>query len=303
MIYAPELRLKARNAMKAYLPFALLVTLLASIPSLVLQMAASFSGNSIINAVMQYQYADFSVSVLRKIIAAASQNMSPFVRTLWVMLPFLYLAFPFLDIGRNYFTLRILRGAQADTMDLFARVGCFFKAILLQILMTVKMILWGLPGFAVMVLGAVIFMTGKANVSVFTLMYSMGFAMMMALMIRANLHYLLAPILMADIPEKSAWGCLKESIGMMRRRVMQLLSVIVSFILYMLLVDLVVNLFAGISYGLALTINLLLNLLITCYMRTTVCAYYEERIKENRRSELDTPAETETAENQDEYLN
>ena len=68
MIYAPELRQKARNAMKAYLPFALLVTLLASIPSLVLQMAASFSGNSIINAVMQYQYADIpSVSCAKSL--------------------------------------------------------------------------------------------------------------------------------------------------------------------------------------------------------------------------------------------
>ena len=82
MIYAPELRQKARDAMKAYLPFALLVTLLASIPSLMLQMAASFSGNSIINAVLQYQYADFSVNVIRKIISAAAQNMSPAARTL-----------------------------------------------------------------------------------------------------------------------------------------------------------------------------------------------------------------------------
>ena len=159
MIYAPELKQKARDAMKAYLPFALLVTLLASIPSLMLQMAASFSGNSIINAVLQYQYADFSVNVIRKIISAAAQNMSPAARTLWMVIPFLYLAFPFLDIGRNYFTLRILRGAQADAMDLFARVRCFFKAILLQIMMSVKMILWGLPGFAVMVLGAVLFIT------------------------------------------------------------------------------------------------------------------------------------------------
>lgn len=301
MIYAPELRQKARDAMKAYLPFTLLVTLLASIPSLMLQMAASFSGNSIINAVLQYQYADFSVNVIRKIISAAAQNMSPAARTLWMVIPFLYLAFPFLDIGRNYFTLRILRGAQADAMDLFARVRCFFKAILLQIMMSVKMILWGLPGFAVMVLGAVLFITGKGSTSGFTFMYSMGLALMMALMIRANLHYALAPILMADIPEKSAWSCLKESIAMMRRRVMQLLSVIVSFVLYMLLVDLVVNLFAGISYPVALIVNLLLNLLITCYMRTTVCAYYEERMKENRKSDLDTEAET--AEDTGDYLN
>ena len=126
-------------------------------------------------------------------------------------------------------------------------------------------------------------------------------SLMMALMIRANLHYALAPILMADIPEKSAWSCLKESIAMMRRRVMQLLSVIVSFVLYMLLVDLVVNLFAGISYPVALIVNLLLNLLITCYMRTTVCAYYEERMKENRKSDLDTEAET--AEDTGDYLN
>ena len=99
--------------------------------SLDITLSFFYFSTQFINAVLQYQYADFSVNVIRKIISAAAQNMSPAARTLWMVIPFLYLAFPFLDIGRNYFTLRILRGAQADAMDLFARVRCFFKAILL----------------------------------------------------------------------------------------------------------------------------------------------------------------------------
>ncbi|MBQ6563627.1 MAG: DUF975 family protein [Clostridia bacterium] len=289
MIIAAELRQRAREAMKAYLPFALLVTLLASIPSLVLQMAASFSGNSIINAILQYQYAEFSMNVVRKVIAAASQTMTPGVRMLWYAVPVLYLMFPFLNIGRNYFTLRILRGANADVSDLFARVSCFFKAILLEIMMTVKMILWGLPGFGVMLLGSVLYLRGVGGMGFFTFLYGVGFALMCALMIRANLHYMLATILMADIPEKSAWRCLKESIGMMKQHVMQLLSVLLSFVLYLLLSEMAVNLLAGISYPIALVINLILNLLITCYMRTTVCAYYEARMKEKSAFE---PAQT-----------
>lgn len=296
MIIAAELRQRARVAMKAYLPFAMLVTLLASIPSLVFQMAASFSGNSIINAILQYQYADFSLNVIRKIVNAASQTMTPAVRTMWCLVPVLYLMFPFLNIGRNYFTLRILRGAEAGVSDLFARVRCFFKAILLEIMTTVKMILWGLPGFAVMLLGAILLVQGVGGTGGFTFVYSIGLALMVGLMVRANLHYALAPILLADIPEKSAWSCLKESIGMMKQRVMQLFSVILTFILYLLLLELVVNMFVAISYPVALIVNLILNLLITCYMRTTVCAYYEARMQEKRSSDLGgrAPAEEES---------
>ena len=70
---------------------------------------------------------------------------------------------------------------------------------------------------------------------------------------------------------------------------MQLLSVLLSFVLYLLLSEMAVNLLAGISYPIALVINLILNLLITCYMRTTVCAYYEARMKEKSAFE---PAQT-----------
>ncbi|MBQ6528247.1 MAG: DUF975 family protein [Clostridia bacterium] len=284
MIFASELKMRAREAMKAYLPFALLVTLLASVPSLVMQMAASFSGNSIINAILQYQYADLSVNVIRRIISAAAQGMTPMVRAMWCAVPFLYLAFPFLNIGRMYFTLRMLRGAQADVSDLFARVSCFFKAIALEIMVFVKMILWSLPGFAVMLLGALL-LTQGAGSGVFTFLYTMGMALMAVLVIRANLHYALAPIIMADIPEKGPVVCLRESIGMMRKCTMQLFSLIMTFVLYILLADLVVSMLSGMSYALALMVNLLLNILITCYMTTTVCAYYEARIKIQKAAE------------------
>ena len=124
-----------------------------------------------------------------------------------------------------------------------------------------------------------------ASEGVFTFIYFLGLALMVVLGMRANLHYMLAPIFMADVPEKSAWTCLKDSVDMMRRHVLQLFSLVLSFFLWIFLADIVVNLVASLSYGLAMLVNVAANVFITAYMNTTVCAYYEERLREKQQAE------------------
>ena len=270
--------------MQKNLPYVLLVTLLATLPSILFQLCVNLSQTSVLHAFVQYQYAEFSLQVIRRILTTAAQLMNPVVRYLWCIVPVLYLALPFLNIGRMYFTLRLLRGAEATPADLLARTGCLLKALWLQILTFLKVLLWGIPGFAVMLLGSFALVWG-ASEGVFTFIYFLGLALMVVLGMRANLHYMLAPIFMADVPEKSAWTCLKDSVDMMRRHVLQLFSLVLSFFLWIFLADIVVNLVASLSYGLAMLVNVAANVFITAYMNTTVCAYYEERLREKQQAE------------------
>ena len=292
MIYPGEIRRRALETLKKNWKGALLVTLAASIPSLAFQLALNLSQQSLISAVLQYQYAQFSMDVLRRIAMAAGQSMGPAVRVLWQLVPVLFLIFPFMNLGRMVFHLKTVRGEEAGVPDVLSRAGCFLRALWLEVLTFLKTALWTVPGFAVMLLGTVLFITGQAGESTFTFLYSAGLAAMAVLGVRASLHYAMAKIIMADRPETGAWACLKESIGMMRRQVMPLLSLMLSFVLYMLLSEIVVSLVASAVYFLGLALSLGLSLLITAWMNTALCTYYEERRTDSGKPYFDeTPSD------------
>lgn len=285
-IYPAELRRRAREAIWGRLPNVLLVALFAAVPSLVFQMALMLSSNSLIRAFQMYQQAEMSPQVLRRIMQAAAHDMGSFALLLWQLLPVLFLMLPFLSIGQNYAYLRLLRQEEMEVRDVFARVSCFFKAIFLEILVLIRMILWGIPGFLVMVLGGVFFIRSR-DLNMFSMVYTFGTALMFFLAYRANLRYSLASIVMADKPENSALTCLRESIRLMNGRLMQLFSVVITFVLYLLLEELAVNMVASLSYVLGLTVNVVLGLFIQAWRQTSVCAYYLERMREENRSELE----------------
>ncbi len=292
MILPGEIRRRAWEMLEKSLGMSMIVTLLASLPALVFQAALSLSQQSLINAVLQYQYADLSGALLRRIVLAASQSMGGLARGLWLSVPVLFIMLPFLNIGRMYFHLRVLRGVQAGVQDVFSRASCFIKAIVLEILTVIKVVLWTLPGFAVMLGGALLYVQVRGvSEGVFTFIYSLGMGAMLFLGVRANLHYLMAPVIMADVPEKGPVVCLKESIGMMRKKVFPLFSLLVSFVLYMLLEDIVVNLIAAISYPVGLVINLALSLVLTAWMNTALCGYYEVRRGAEQKTFEEEPTE------------
>ena len=282
-IYPAEIRRRAYANVRAHFFQVMLVTLIASLPSLALQLAVTLSQNKLVDALQYYQYADFSMAVLRRILLAVDASLPQVARLLWRAIPFLFLMLPFLNIGRMYVHLRFLRGEEADVKDVFSRAGCFLKAIVLEILTVLKVVLWSLPGVAVMFGGSYLLVTGGSE-GTFSFLYTLGAGLMIVLGVRANLHYTLAPVIMADHPEKGTFTCLKESIALMRKQIMPLLSLLMSFILYMLLEDLAVNLVAALSYSIALTLNVLLSLFFSSWMNTSVCAYYETRMQGKMQS-------------------
>ena len=284
--YPAEIRRHALEAIRRQLFTVLLITLIATVPSLVLTFALSLSSTSFYRALLMYQNASMTMDVLRRVLQAAVHDMGRPALLLWQILPFLYLMLPFLRVGQNYAYLRLLRGEEIRVTDVFARAGCFFKAILLELMIAVKTLLWILPGFAIMTLGMLLTMQSESMFLFgFTYLASMG--VMVVLGVRASLRYSLAAIRMADEPENGAWSCLKESIRLMNGRLMQLFSVLLTFLLFILLEEVAVNLVASLLYALGLLLNVALNLFLNAWQQTSVCLYYMERRREDRHSEIE----------------
>ena len=269
------MRTRARDALRLHFILALVATLLASLPSLLLQAAVIFSQDSFLHVPQQYQYAQMTDEVFLRVLRGTVSYLPSNVRLLWQLLPVSYLILPFLNLGRLYLMLRMIRGLTVTAGDLFARACCFLKAIVLQVIISVKVLLWGLPGFAVMVL-SVFVLQWTQSLDAFTFLYMAGLAVMIVLMIHASLSYAMAPLRMADQKERGPVECLRTSKQWMRGRTRELFAVIAFFFLYMLLNEIVSSLAANISDLLGTVVSLILSLIVNAYLQMTVCVWYEE---------------------------
>ena len=257
------------------MPSALLITLLATLPSLCLQIAMNMTLDPLMRIIEQFRFAEMTVPALSRMFRALIQNLTPTARGLWLMIPVLFLLLPFLSLGRHWFTLRILRGMEGNWTDVFGRLGCFVKAIGLHVLLILLIVLWGMPGLMIMLLGAYIAIS-NGNLNAFTSLYSIGMVVSVVLMVRASLTYELSDIEMADEPEKSILTCLRNSRERMNGLKFMLLMLVVSFLGYILLTELLTSFLGQISYVVAMAVSIALSLVISAYMETAVCAFYEQ---------------------------
>ena len=273
IINLSQLRQQVRALMKANMPQALMVTLVASIPSLLLQMAMTMSQAPLMTALQEYMYTPMSERNAAVMFENFLSGLSQSARVLWILAPLSFLLLPFLTIGWSYFSLRMVRGMSCQVTDVFARVNCFFKAILLQILLFLVILLWSLPGLAIMWGGALLAMWQK-NVNMLSIFYFIGMVVTTVMMIRAYLRYGLSSIRMADHPEEKPLQCLKWSGRVMKKMGMGLFMLLIPFLIFTLLGDLLTSLLSGV-FVLAIVVSLALSLFISCYMRAVICRFYD----------------------------
>ncbi len=133
-----------------------------------------------------------------------------------------------------------VRGAdEVEISAIFCRMGCFFKAVGLQLMTWLKVWLWALPGAAVIGIFALI---GVAAMDGPTMALGVvaGIALMIGLVIPAALRYILAPSCMADDGSRGIMACIALSKRMMQGRKWQYfklqLSYMAKFVGMMLLV-------------------------------------------------------------------
>lgn len=275
MVTNYELRLRARKALKGNWQIALMVALIASLPSLISQVVAIMGQTSSMDAMYglmdtigRYPTADVTEIIGRAGFSSRAYLVSGIVNLVAELIA------PFLTLGMLNYMLRLLRGEEALIGTVFSRTGCFFKGIGLLLMIGIRELLWMLPGLAVML--ASVLLVNLSETLAIIILY-VGMIAMIVLGVRAALHYSMATRIMADRPDVRIMQCIRESVEIMSQRKMMLFSLQLSFIGYSLLLMLAQSLIAVmVGNILASTLYMLFNLALTVYIQTATCAFYEE---------------------------
>lgn len=276
MMTNAQLRRKARESLRPVLPVALLTSLCAQLPTLFASVAYTLSSQPLMQVILAYNESSPMLYSPEKLLADLQAAITPAMKGAWIATLAAFLLTPFLQLGCFNFMFKLLRGEECGVADVFSRVGIFFKALGQMLLLVLKEFLWALPGIGVMLLGMVIVVVSPSmtTLNIMTFLESAGMILIIALMIRAYLHYAMAQYIMADEPEVGVRASIRRSIDMMRPRKSLYIGLWFSFIGWWLLVMYASMLFEGISPVLATTLQMALELGLSVYMSVTFIAFY-----------------------------
>lgn len=284
MVTNYELRLKARKALQGNWQVALLVMFIASLPSLISQVVSALQGDTLMAALLT------QVSMGNTEIFSSPEGLMSLVKDQVgtgyllrnVLSVLAWLVSSFLTLGMLNYLLRTLRAQDGFITTVFSRTSCFFKAIGLNLMIALKIILWALPGAVLMGVTLVLAMMWSGETSsvqawlVLILMYA-SYAALIVPVVMAAFRYAMATTVMADHPDMGVMQAIGESKSIMAKRKFLLFTLELSFIGWALLlavVDSALTYLIGAVLG--STVYMLLNLALQVYMQTSMCAFYEQ---------------------------
>ena len=140
----------------------------------------------------------------------------------------------------------------------------------LMLLFAVKVLLWMLPGMAVMFAG--FFLPDAIG----GLAMAAGIIASIVMGIRAAYRYAMVTFVMADDPTTTIRGCFRRSCEVMQRRKLELFSLEISFIGWHLLLSLVQSMLMGFGVVIGLTLGMFASLFLTVYTNCAHAAFYQE---------------------------
>lgn len=279
MITNFELKLKARTALRNNWQTALMVALIASLPSLASQVVAIMTQSSYahtISGLMSSMQSGATVADLATLLEEAGITLEGYLPTGLLNLLAAIIS-PFLTLGLLNYFFKLLRGeADAPISTVFSRRNCFFKAIGLNLMVFLRTFLWMLPGLVLEVLAlvAVTALSESLSMLAILLMYA-GPVTMLVLGIRAALHYAMADRVMAETPSKGINQCIRESVAIMSQRKLLLFSLEISFFLWQIGLTLLESLLLGmVGNVLASTVSMALNFALNIYIQMAISAFY-----------------------------
>ena len=279
MITNFELKLKARTALRNNWQTALMVALIASLPSLASQVVAIMTQSSYahtMSGLMSSMQSGATVADLATLLEEAGITLEGYLPTGLVNLLAAIIS-PFLTLGLLNYFFKLLRGeADAPISTVFSRRNCFFKAIGLNLMVFLRTFLWMLPGLVLEVLAVVAVTAFSESLSMLAilLMYA-GPVTMLVLGIRAALHYAMADRVMAETPSKGINQCIRESVAIMSQRKLLLFSLEISFFLWQIALTLLESLLLGmVGNVLASTVSMALNFALNIYIQMAISAFY-----------------------------
>ena len=282
MYFLPALfRRKARNALKGHWQTALLIALIVNLPTLLMQGLSAVTGNDVTTRLETLILTASRDGILTEKLVldeiSALLNSTGFwtVRGLELLA---WLITPCLTLGMYKWMLNRLDGMEDPVTTVFCRVRLFFKAIGMQLLIILKILLWMLPGIAagIAVLYPVI-TAGSAQEQLSAVQGSYGMSLpVMLLMIipgvMAGLRYALAEYILADGPENKILFCIRRSKFLMKDQKKNLFLLLLSFLLWYLLSVLVSSMVSGVF---SILIQMLASLALSVYMAGSVGAFYQ----------------------------
>lgn len=280
MISNYELRQKAHKALWSNLPIILVVALIAILPSLISSTIVVMTGSDLnsyaMNLAMDSESVVYTGTVedLMAEMTAFTQEKG-WINTVTTIVS--NILAPVLQLGLMAAILNMLRGTAPEVGMAFSRLGSFVKSVLLSLLVNLKVLLWALPGMAVMIVGSVITLTTGESAALILMLA--GTVAMAVMMVRAAYSYAMSTLILADEPGEKVRACIRRSKGMMTGKRGQLFLLEMTYIIWNMLASMISGMLGGVIGS---TISMALQLVVMAYMTTARCAFYDaHRVQES----------------------
>ena len=188
-----------------------------------------------------------------------------------------WLITPCLTLGMYKWLMDRLRGQEDPVGTVLCRMKLFLKAIGLQLLIILKILLWMLPGMAAAAaLMIPVYQSGTLQGRLAALQNSYNMTLPVTLLIVvpgaiAALRYAMSEFIMADEPGERILSCIRRSKQLMKDKKKDLFFLLFSFLLWYLLEMLIASMLAGV---LSTVFQMLAGLALSVYAGCSVAAFY-----------------------------
>ena len=296
-------RKKALAALKGHWQPALLVALIVNLPTMLMQGFSMFTGNDLMDRLSAFIVSASRDGVLTQQVLLQEIDTIVASTAFWLIRGLEILAMlitPCLSLGMYKWLMDLLHGQEQPVNAVFSRMRLFLKAIGLQLLIILKVILWTLPGLAVMIIVMLpVFRAGssQAQLDAMSAIQGMSFLPMLLMIVPgviAALRYALSEYVMADRPESRILGCIRRSKELMKDQKKNLFFLLVSFLLWYLLELVISSFLTGV---LSILFQMLAGLALSVYLYASIAAFWL------RLEEADAKQESPDAEPAPEELN
>ncbi len=273
-------RLKARSVLKGHWQTALLIALIVNLPTLLMQGFSAFTGNDLASRLQSVLISSSRDGLIpqQQLLKEIDSIMGS--TAFWTMRGLELLAWlitPCLTLGMYRWLMNRVRGLEDPVSTVLCRMNQFFRAIALQLLVILKILLWMLPGIALSVyLLLPVYQSGDINAQLAALQRSYNMTLPVTLLIiipggMAALRYALSEFIMADEPQTRILDCIRQSKELMKDKKKDLFFLLIGFLLWHLLAMTLSSLFTG---TLSLLVQMLAGLAISVYMGCSVAVFY-----------------------------
>ncbi len=273
-------RRKALAALKGHWQPALLVALIVNLPTMLMQGFSMFTGNDLMDRLGAFIVSASRDGVLTQQTLLQEINTIVASTAFWLIRGLEILAMlvtPCLSLGMYKWLMDLLHGEEQPVNAVFSRLRLFLKAIGLQLLIILKVLLWTLPGLAVMFIVMLPVLragTTQAQLDAMTAVQGMSFLPMLLMIVPgviAALRYALSEYIMAEKPESKIRFCVSHSKELMKDQKKNLFFLLTSFLLWYLLELLIASFLSGV---LSLVFQMFAGLVLSVYVTCSISVFY-----------------------------